>query len=151
MKKQILFLFIALLVSSCTSTNSIAPTPASEFETDTQDREVLEGSTEIQIPEQAFDLYGHIDGFRDIDTEIRFIIASSDFDKFLESTSCKLPLATDDVRALFQNQLDRLWWKPTNALKFKWCHVNKEHLSQNILIDITDTDKYIVYIMTQTK
>lgn len=151
MKKQALFLcFILFVLSSCT-TNSATPTPLSEFEADTQDREILEGNIEIKIPEQATEIYGHVDGFRDVDTEIRFTIASGDLDQFLNSTSCILALQPEDPRSIFQDQLVRSWWKPTNALKFKWCYEEKEHLNQQILIDMTDADKYIVYVMAQTK
>jgi len=57
----------------------------------------------------------------------------------------------DDVRVSFQNQLDRPWWKPSSAQEFQWCHGEKEHLYQKIFIDTTSPDKYIVYIMAQTK
>lgn len=150
-KKNLLFLFAALVLLGCMPTSQISPTPPSEFEADTQDYKILEGNSEIKIPEQATEVFGHVDGFRDMDTKIRFIISAGELDEFLNNTSCKLPLQTNDVRSTFQNQLDRTWWKPADALKFKWCHGEKEHLNQNILIDMTDTDRYIVYVMAQTK
>ena len=152
MKRQIPILFFALLVVlGCISINSTPSAPQSELEADTQDPKILEGNTEIKIPEQATEIYGHIDGFRDVDTEARFIIHPEDLDEFLSSTSCVLPLLKDDVRVSFQNQLDRPWWKPSNAREFQWCHGEKEHLYQKIFIDTTSPDKYIVYVMAQTK
>ncbi len=142
-------LLICLLAAACGT--SRPATPASEeFSAETNDRAVLQGNAEIQIPASASDLHGFVTGFRDVTTYVRFTVPRSDLPEFLRSTACPPTLESTDIRS--EMHWGRFaWWQPDSATDYKWCSGIKEHLGQRVFLDLSDTNKVIVYVVASTR
>lgn len=142
-------LLICLLAAACMS---ILPDPlSSELEAETNDRAVLEGNTETQIPATASDLHGYVTGFRDITTYVRFSMPQLGLSEFLRSTACPTALETADIRSEIQRVGSFTWWQPGSAVDYKWCDGIKEHLVQRVFMDLSDPNNVIVYIIASTR
>jgi hypothetical protein len=126
-------------------------TPESEFLGETSDRDILEGNTETVIPQSASDIHGLVDGFQEITTYMRFTIPASDLDRFLSSTSCTTPLQIDASHRDFEIRYEKDWWQVKQAEVVGWCDGVKEHIAQSIYVDMTDLNKYIIYVVASTK
>lgn len=146
---SLVLLSICLLAAACRPT---LPDPlSSELEGETNDRAVLEGNTETQIPLTATDLHGYVTGFRDITTYARFTVSQLGLSDFLRSTACPSTLETTDIRSEIQRAGNFSWWQPGSAIDYKWCDGIKEHLVQRVFMDLSDRNNAIVYIIASTR
>jgi len=156
-------LVILLLVSICLlgvmlwSSASVGETkraPAEFGPIEVQDRVALEGNTETVIPDSANGIRGVIRGFQGITTHLRFDIPAAALDDFIQSTGCSEALtSTADVRALHAQMQGprREWWAPEKAQSYASCNGDKEHLAQLVFVDMTDPQRYVVYVIVSTR
>jgi hypothetical protein len=118
------------------------------FAADTEDPVIIEGNARITLPDSAQDVHAHVEGFQETFIQTRFVIPSSDLPEFLASTLCNnRSFSTSDIRLLLEDSLDRPWWKPTSAEHFKWCEGSTDSFFQRILIDMSDPNTYIVFMV----
>ena len=149
MTAGLLFLF-----SSCASAE---PTeiPVESFEavsyqpvpTDMSEITAIEGNAEIKLPPSAREIHAYTTGMRDIFIMVRFSMNASELSEFMESTLCERPL----VKSLPQTAEKRFdWWIPDQAKYAEQCSGEKEHSHQQITVDMSDEEVYIVYVSTST-
>ncbi len=139
-------------LAGCMEINIIpAPTYSSEFAALTRDRSLLEADTGTILPSSATEIHGYVDGFRDVTTHMRFQIPSGDLPFFLNSTSCTAPLSDADIRRQLPGRPDWDWWTPEKAESYGSCTGVTEHMAQLIFIDMTDPQKYVVYVIASTR
>lgn len=124
----------------------------SEFASETEDRHILEGNTELTIPAAATELHGYVAGFRDLTTLLRFTLPARDFGAFLKQTSCAQPLYNADRQAYWMQNSEQLaWWRPGEAQRFAACADATSQLARRFFFDMTPPDQYIVYIVASTR
>ncbi len=146
---SLVILLICLAAVACGPSGPA--TPPSELEAETNDRAVLAGNTETQIPATATDIHGYITGFRDVTTYVRFTLPSSDLLHFLRSTACPPTLETTDIRSDMQRLASFAWWQPGAATDYKWCDGTTQNLVQRVYLDLSDQNHVIVYITASTR
>ena len=109
----------------------------------------IEDNAKIKFPPSAHEIYAYTTGLRDIYIMVRFSMNASEISEFMDSTLCDQPLAKPT--ALHQTGEDRFdWWVPDQAQYSEECFGEKEHSHQQIIIDMSDTDVYIIYVSTST-
>jgi hypothetical protein len=119
---------------------------------DVQDRTALEGNTGMIIPQSAGGIHGVINGSQKITTYMRFDIPASDLSEALKNTGCSTALnGTDDIRKQLQQYPKRDWWTPEKAQKYVSCNATHEYVVQEVFVDLTDPQRYIVYVVASTK
>ncbi len=141
----------ALLVLRFVRNGIAASTTSSEFSADTEDRSVLQANTGTFLPAAATDVHGHVDGFRDVTTHLRFTIPAGDLASFMKTTACTTPLASADIRSQLQGIPARTWWSPERAEKYASCTAVTDRLAQLVFVDMTDSSAYIVYVIASTR
>jgi hypothetical protein len=161
MRKQVRWLIVVVLavaVAWLTFSALIRPysflydPTVSEIAAEVNDRAVLEGNTELKIPVGATDIHGYIDGFRDVTTYLRFTLPAQDFETFLKQTGCTQPLyqgnKSTDYSMRNWNKLK--WWRPEDAQQFLACADGHKSFGREFFIDTTDSDRYLIYVVTST-
>ena len=119
---------------------------------DVEDRAALEGNTGMVIPQSAGGLHGVINGSQTLMTHMRFDIPASDLNEALKNTGCSTALTSvDDTRKQLQQYPKRDWWTPEKAQKYASCNAAHEHIAQQIFVDMTDPQHYIIYVIASTK
>ncbi|MEP7136040.1 MAG: hypothetical protein ABI904_14010 [Chloroflexota bacterium] len=109
----------------------------------------IEGNAEIKLPPSAHEIHAYTTGMRDIFIMVRFSMNSSELPEFIKSTLCDQPLArSTTLQESAGNNFD--WWVPEQAQYAEECSGEKEHSHQQILIDMSDKDVYIIYVSTGT-
>jgi len=124
----------------------------SEIAAETTNREILEGNTDLKIPTDATDIRGYVDGFRDVTTLLRFKMPASELASLLKQTSCKHPLSSDNKQSgWMQNSPEHKWWRPSDAQRFATCIDATQQLGRRLFFDMTESDRYIVYVVASTR
>jgi hypothetical protein len=109
----------------------------------------IEGNAEIKFPPSAHEIHAYTTGMRDIFIMVRFSLNASELSEFMKSTLCDQPLAqSTTLQELTGNNFD--WWVPDQAQYAKECNGEKEHSHQQIIVDMSDKEVYIVYVSTST-
>lgn len=146
---------LMLLCSACVTAES-SEIPA-EFEsisyqpvpTDMAEISAIEGNGNIELPASAHEIHAYTTGLRDIFIMVRFSMNASELVEFMSSTLCDYPLASSAVpKETVESQFD--WWVPEQASYSEGCFGAKGHSHQQITIDMSDKDVYIVYVSTST-
>jgi hypothetical protein len=124
----------------------------SEIAAETNDRDRLEGNTELKIPANATDIHGYVDGFQAVTTLLRFTLPARDFKDFLQQTDCTQPLYQGSPSTGYtMRNGDRLkWWRPEDAQQFLACADGHKSFGREFFIDTTDADKYLIYVVAST-
>ncbi len=114
--------------------------------TDIYEINALEGNAEIKLPDSAREIYTYTTGFRDIFVMTRFEMHAYELPEFLDSTLCVQPLKSTSPG--LQDQLDSnpSWWKPHQSKHLEECYGEDTHSHQHVLVDMTDSEIYIVYV-----
>jgi hypothetical protein len=145
---------LTFLFSSCV-TNKPTEIPVESFEslsyqpvpTDIPAIEAIEGNAEIKLPPSAHEIHAYTTGMRDIDIMVRFTMSASELTQFMSSTLCVDPL----VKSVPQTAEKRFdWWAPDQAKYAEQCSGEKEHSHQQVIVDMSDKEVYIVYVSTST-
>ena len=109
----------------------------------------MEGNAEIKLPPSAHEIYTYTTGMRDIFIMVRFSMNASELPEFMDSTLCDQPLAkSPGGQETVEDRFD--WWIPDQAEYSETCSGEKEISHQQIIIDMSDKDVYIVYVSTST-
>jgi len=148
---------LIVLCSSCVAAKPTEEIPVESFEsllyqpvpTNMPEISAIEGNVEIKLPPSAHEIHAYTTGMRDIFIMVRFSMKASELPGFMNSTLCDQPLVQSTPRpAAAGNNFD--WWIPEQAQYAEECSGTKEHSHQQIIIDMSDKDEYIVYVSTST-
>ncbi len=163
LKSRFVYVFIAAIcclffnLTACNILMGKTETPLSEIEslsyqpvpTDMYVISAIEGNAYIKLPPSAQEIHSYTSGIRDIFIMVRFSMHSSELPEFLSSTLCTLPLVQTEVsQAAPMNKFD--WWIPDQAQYSEECNGEKEHYHQQIIIDMSNKEIFIIYVMTST-
>jgi hypothetical protein len=109
----------------------------------------IEGNAEIRLPPSAHEIHAYTTGMRDIFIMVRFSMNASELSEFMSNTLCDQPLSKSTVlQKTVENKFDS--WVPDQAKHSEGCSGEKERSHQQIIIDMSDKDVYIVYVSTST-
>lgn len=154
-KKRVLQIIISIVIGIATVacvgilTAAWVLTRGDLFSSDDVSPESIEANAEIDLPPSARDIHVHEEGVTEIFTMVRFTMDVSELDVFMQSTNCTTPLSEVDP-AQYGVLEGRPWWRPMDAVNLQECISTDEDLFQRILIDMTDPDAYIVYVLAST-
>jgi len=152
---RLVIIGLMFLFSSCAV---VEPTEiASELEavsyqpvpTNMPEIEAIEGNAEIKLPPSAHEIYAYTTGLRDIFIMVRFSMDASELPEFMKSTLCDRPLAQSTAeQEASGNRFE--WWVPDQAQYSEECNAEKGNSHQQIIIDMSNSEEYIVYVSTST-
>jgi len=146
-----------LLCASCVVAKPTEEIPVESFEslsyqpvpTNMPEISAIEGNAGIKLPRSAHEIHAYTTGMRDIFIMVRFSMNASELPEFMDITLCNQPLA--NTRGVQETEEDRFdWWVPDQAEYAEVCSGEKEHSRQQIIIDMSNKDVYIVYVSTGT-
>ena len=146
-----------LLCSSCIAAPQTEEIPVESFEslsyqpvpTNMPEISAIEGNAEIKLPPSAHEIHAYTTGMRDIFIMVRFSMNASELPEFMENTLCDKPLANSpELQETVEDRFD--WWIPDQAEYAETCSGEKEHSHQQVIVDMSDKDVYIVYVSTST-
>ena len=148
----IVVLLLVVVLSQSGQFGPPKPAPVVKFgPIDVQDRVALEGNTGMVVPKSARGIHGVINGNQNITTHMRFDIPASDLNEALKNTGCSGALTNKDVRSELQEYPQRDWWTPGQAQTYASCNAGQEDVTQLIMVDMTDPQRYIIYVIASTK
>ncbi|MGG6460918.1 MAG: hypothetical protein ACM3JQ_05770 [Candidatus Eiseniibacteriota bacterium] len=154
MIRVLVFASVILICSSCVNSES-TEVPVELFEsvtyqavpTDMYEISAIEGNAVIKLPSSAHDIHAYTTGMRDISILVRFSMDAKELHDFIKITLCDHPM----VHTLPQKVETKFyWWVPDQATDLEQCSGENERSHQQVIIDISDEDEYIVYIRTST-
>jgi hypothetical protein len=110
----------------------------------------IESIGRIKLPPSAANLHAVAGGFQDRFILVRFDIDRADLPALAGSRYWPSLDSTGAVGVPFQPGLepDRPWWKPREAQRFASGSNVVDGIAQAVLVDMTDANRYIVYIQT---
>ena len=114
--------------------------------------EQIEQFAALDLPESATDIRSNLSGFQDLFLRVRFALPASELPGFLTGTQFEEPLAAGAVPNLIAGEWERPWWQPDQARQFVVGETTFERptggrLYEHLLVDTTDPDTYIVYLV----
>lgn len=108
----------------------------------------IENIGRIQLPPSAAGIQARAGGFQDRFISIRFDMLPAELASFLKATRYT-PSISPTTKLPFQSiSNDAPWWRPQDAQRFEAGENFVDGVSQTILVDMTSTERYIVYIQT---
>jgi hypothetical protein len=108
----------------------------------------IESLGRIKLPPSAAGLQARAGGFQDRFISIRFDMAPAELDSFLRSTRYT-PAIGPTTAVPFQSLAeDAPWWRPQDAQRFEAGTNFVDGISQSVLVDVTDAQRYVVYVQT---
>ncbi|HET6823392.1 MAG TPA: hypothetical protein VFH34_12150 [Anaerolineales bacterium] len=111
--------------------------------------EAIEGNAEIKLPPSAREIHAYTTGLRDIFIMVRFSMDARELSEFMKSTLCDHPLAkSTTVQESSGNKFD--WWVPDQAQYSEECNGEKGNSHQQVIVDMSNSEKFIVYVSTST-
>ena len=111
--------------------------------------QAIEGNAEIKLPPSAHEIHAYTTGLRDIFTMVRFSMDAGELAEFMKSTLCDQPLAQSSiVRESSDNRFD--WWVPDQAHYSEQCNSEKGNSHQQVIVDMSNPEVFIVYVSTST-
>lgn len=112
-------------------------------------RQAIEERGNFQFPPSAENISAYTYGFQDCEIYVRFEMASSELDFFIKSTHVTEPLELTDHPSAF-DRVPRLhldWEFPRNKV-YLYGTEGEPGIGQWIAIDTTNSDRFVVYIIT---
>jgi hypothetical protein len=108
----------------------------------------IESIGRIQLPPSAAGIQARAGGFQDRFISIRFDMLPAELDAFLKATRYT-PSISPTTELPFQSiSNDAPWWRPQDAQRFEAGENFVDGISQTILVDMTNLERYIVYVQT---
>jgi hypothetical protein len=108
----------------------------------------IENIGRIQLPPSAAGIQARAGGFQDRFISIRFDMLPAELDAFLKATRYT-PSISPTTELPFQSiSNDAPWWRPQDAQRFEAGENFVDGISQTILVDMTNLERYIVYVQT---
>ncbi len=115
---------------------------------------IIEGNAEIKVPPSAREIYSYQGGFQEIFIMVRLTIDAKDLPQFLAGTRCTEPLYNVSPSEQPSHSFGQSWWEPNLAGQLERCQGGRSSISaryrQEILVDITNPEYYIIYVSTTT-
>jgi len=108
----------------------------------------IENIGRIQLPSSAAGIQARTGGFQDRYISIRFDMAPADLDAFLRATRYTPSIGPTAAIPFQPIAPDAPWWRPQDAKRFEAGQNFVDGISQSVLVDMTSTERYIVYIQT---
>lgn len=110
--------------------------------------EQIEDVARITLPSSAIQAHAELQGFQDRLIHVRFTMDAADLPQFLADSRCSV--LTPAVDMPFQEGItpDTDWWIPETAQTFETCNDFAGGIGQTILVDTTDSQSYVVYVVT---
>jgi hypothetical protein len=108
----------------------------------------IEGIGRIKLPPSAANIHARAGGFQDRFIYIRFDVAPADLDSFLKATRYTPSIAPATQMSFQSIAPDAPWWRPQDAKRFEAGDGFVDGISQTVLVDMTDAERYIVYVQT---
>jgi hypothetical protein len=146
---------LLFLISSCTIAKPTAEISVEAFEsyqpvpTNMPELSAIEGNAEIKFPSTAHEIHAYTTGVRDIFIMVRFSMDSSELSEFMDDTLCDQPLVKSAIsQQPSENNFD--WWVPDHAKYSEECYGEKGFSHQQIIIDMSDPEVFIVYVSTSS-
>ncbi|NOK62296.1 MAG: hypothetical protein GFH27_549331n35 [Chloroflexi bacterium AL-W] len=108
----------------------------------------IESIARITLPPSADDLHAQLQGFQDNLIHVRFTMNADELPQFLASSRC--PSLTPATDIPFQESItpDTTWWTPETAQTFETCNDFVDGIGQTIMVDMTESQSYQVYVVT---
>lgn len=127
--------------------------PMSELESEIYEEDLIntsvissiEGNAEFKFPPSSRDIYAYTTGLRDIYIQVRFTIDKEDLEEFIDNTRCNAPLEAflfPDV----ETNVRFSWWEVSKSNHLQSCTGSSEHFSQEVLVDMTNQEFYVIYV-----
>jgi hypothetical protein len=109
----------------------------------------IEALARIVIPPGATNIHAEAGGFQDRFIHVRFDIAPGELDTFLFGTRYT-PAIGDNGAVPFQQSIEPQadWWQPRAASTYKSGSGFVDGVSQSVLIDTSNAERYVVYVAT---
>jgi hypothetical protein len=108
----------------------------------------IESIGRVKLPPSAAGIQARAGGFQDRFISIRFDMAPAELESFLRSTRYT-PAIGPTSEIPFQTLAeDAPWWRPQDAQRFQAGTSFVDGISQSVLVDTTDAERYVVYIQT---
>jgi hypothetical protein len=108
----------------------------------------IESIGRIKLPPSAGSIQARAGGFQDRFISIRFDMLPAELDAFLQATRYT-PSISPTTEISFQSISDDApWWRPQDAVRFEAGENFVDGISQSVLVDMTNPERYIVYIQT---
>ncbi len=107
----------------------------------------IEGNAEIKFPSSAHEIHAYTTGLQDIFIMVCFSMDASELTDFMKTTLCDQPLDNSLPQTVESNFN---WWVPDQARHAEQCSGEKDHSRQQVIIDMSDEDVYIIYVCTST-
>jgi len=109
----------------------------------------IEGNAEIKLPPSAHEIHAYTTGLRDIFIMVRFSMNASELPDFMNSTLCEQPLAKSTTA--FESSGNKFdWWAPDQAQYSEECSGEKGNSHQQVIVDMSNSEVFIVYVSTST-
>jgi hypothetical protein len=108
----------------------------------------IEALARITLPPGATNIHAQAGGFQDRYIHVRFDIPAAELDAFLAAS--RYTPALDMAVVPFQQHLEpkAVWWQPRNAARFRAGSAFSGGISQSLLVDTSDPERYVVYVQT---
>lgn len=145
---------VVLLCSSCVAAEStqmpveLEAISYQSIPTDMPEISAIEGNAEIKLPPSAHEIHAYTTGLQDIFIMVRFSMAASELPEFMKTTLCHQPLVNKSLPQTAGSRFD--WWVPDQAKYAEHCSGENEHSHQQVIVDMSDEEVYIVYVSTST-
>ena len=146
---SVIIIFLSLIIWIIWGPKDYDPFSAYSYQTvptDVYEINALEGNVEIELPDSAREIYTYTTGFQDIFIMIRFEIYAYELSDFLDSTLCVQPLNSTSPGLQVLLASNPSWWEPHKSKHLEECYGKDTHSHQHVLVDMTDSEIYIVYV-----
>ena len=144
---------LLLLVAACgiagwIGWRALASNPLLAGDTESLSSAEIESIGRIKLPPSAAGIQASAGGFQDRFISIRFDMEPADLEEFLLGTRY-MPAISPTAELPFQ-ALGQAppWWRPQDAQRFAAGTSFVDGISQAVLVDLTNTERYTVYIQT---
>lgn len=109
----------------------------------------IEALGKFRMPPNARNVRSHMESWLDMTMRVRFEIPREDVDTFLAGTLCQEALTASEIP--WQDRLSPAeeWWRPMEAQRFRAGEGQEGTILQTYLIDETDPETAIVYVLVE--
>ena len=111
----------------------------------------IERFAELRLPPGATNLQSHLSGSSNLLLHLRFDIVPSQLPDFLAGSRFPAELSDREIPPLLKDPFERVWWKPLEAARFQAARASFRRVTggrsyQALLVDMSDSERYIVYV-----
>ena len=111
----------------------------------------MEMNSKIKFPPSAHEIFLQTEGLNEVTTYTKFSMNAGEVSRFLESTLCEDELIDAIDKSSMQYSDTPEWWGPETAINLRECKGVGEFTYQWVFVDTTDSEKYIVYVLSKSR